>query len=87
MSDELSNIGHNTEAGRQLNAAVQKIETLEAQKADIAGDIKDEYEMLKGQGFETKIVRKIVRLRKQDKAKRDDEAAKTELYLHALGML
>lgn len=87
MSDEVGNIGHNTVAGQQLRIAVEKIERLEEAKKEVAEEIKEEYAMLKGQGFDTKIVRKIVRMRKKDAAERQEEEALTELYLHALGMI
>jgi uncharacterized protein (UPF0335 family) len=85
--DELTSIGHNTAAGQQLRQAIERIESLTEAKKDIAEDISNEYSMLKGLGLNTKIVRKIIKMRTQDKAERDQEAAETELYLHALGML
>ncbi len=87
-------IGHNSEkaddmvvATGQLRAFIERIERLEEEKKTIADDIKEVYAEAKGTGFDTKIIRKVVRLRKQDKAEREEEAAKTELYLAALGMI
>ena len=87
MADEIASIGHNSDAGKLLVSQIEKIERLEEEKKDLAGDIKDVYAFLKGGGFDTKIVRKIVRMRKVDKAKRDEEEALTETYLHACGMI
>lgn len=84
---EIASIGHNSVAGKELLAQIEKIERIETEKKAAADDIKDVYAYLKGQGFDAKIVRGIVRLRKQDKAKRDEERALTETYLHALGMI
>lgn len=71
----------------QLKALVERIERLEAEKAALAGDLKDVYAEAKGQGFDTKILRKVVALRKKDHAARQEEAALTDMYLEALGML
>jgi uncharacterized protein (UPF0335 family) len=84
---EVGGIGHNSVAGEQLRLGIEKIERFEEAKKEIAEEIKDELAMLKGQGFNTKIVRKIIRMRKQDQAAREEEEAITELYLHALGMI
>ena len=71
----------------QLRALVERIERLEEEKAAIAGDIKDVYAEAKGAGFDTKILRKVVALRKKDHAERQEEAAILDMYLEALGML
>ena len=55
-------------------------------KAGIASDIKDVYAELKGRGFDTKAIRQIVRLRKQDHTERQEQEAILELYMQALGM-
>lgn len=80
-------VGHNSVAGDLLKSVVERIERLEEEKKGLADDIKDIYAEAKSHGFDTKIVRKIVRLRKQDRAEREEEAALTEAYLHALGMI
>lgn len=84
---EMASIGHNSVAGKEFAAQIEKIERIEKEKKAAADDIKDCFAYLKGQGFNTKIVRKIIRMRKRDKAERDEEEAVTELYLHALGMI
>jgi uncharacterized protein (UPF0335 family) len=70
----------------QLKAIVERIEKLEEEKAAIAGDIKEVYAEAKANGYDTKILRQVVRLRKQDNAERQEAEALLDLYLHALGM-
>jgi uncharacterized protein (UPF0335 family) len=69
-----------------LKAFVERIERLEEEKKALSDDIKDVYGEAKGNGFDTKIIRKIVALRKKDHAERKEEEAIMELYLEALGM-
>ncbi len=73
-------------AADELRQFVERIERLEEEKAGIASDIKDVYAELKGRGFDTKAVRQIVRLRKQDHTERQEQEAVLELYMQALGM-
>ena len=69
----------------QLKAIVERIERLEEEKKTIADDIRDVYAEAKGNGFDTKILRKVVRYRKQDRAKQQEEEALLDLYLSAIG--
>ena len=71
----------------QLRSIVERIERLEEEKATIADDIKEVYAEAKANGFDVKILRKVVRLRKVDRAEREEEEALIDLYLHALGMV
>ncbi|MDR6757808.1 uncharacterized protein (UPF0335 family) [Mycoplana sp. BE70] len=71
----------------QLRAFVERIERLEEEKQTIAGDIKDVYGEAKGVGFDTKILRKVIAIRKQDKDERIEQEAVLDTYLHALGMI
>jgi uncharacterized protein (UPF0335 family) len=71
----------------QLKAIVERIERLEEEKKTIAGDIKEVYAEAKGHGFDTKIIRKVISLRKKDAAERQEEEQVLELYLQALGMM
>ena len=73
-------------AADELRQFVERIERLEEEKAGIASDIKDVYAELKGRGYDSKAVRQIVRLRKQDHAERQEQEAVLELYMQALGM-
>ena len=72
-------------ASARLKTIIERIERLEEDKAAIAGDIKEVMAEAKGEGFDTKILRKVVRLRNQDKAKRQAEEAILDLYLSAIG--
>ena len=69
----------------RLRTIIERIERLEEDKAAIAGDIKEVFAEAKGEGYDVKVLRKVVRLRKQDKAKRQEEEAILDLYLSALG--
>jgi uncharacterized protein (UPF0335 family) len=80
-------IGHNSISGDQLKSLIERIESLEAEKAQLAGDIKEVFAEAKGNGFDTKTMRRIIRMRKQDTAERQEEQAILDLYLHALGDL
>lgn len=71
----------------QLRAFVERIERLEEEKASIAGDIKEIYAEAKGNGFDTRVLRQVIRLRKMDRAERLEQEALLELYLSALGMI
>jgi uncharacterized protein (UPF0335 family) len=70
----------------QLRSLVERIERLEEEKATIAGDIKEVYAEAKANGFDIKILRKVVKLRKFTADERAEEEAMIDLYLHALGM-
>jgi uncharacterized protein (UPF0335 family) len=74
-------------AKEQLRSYVERIERLEEEKAALAGDIKDIYAQAKSTGFDTKALRTVVRLRKQDATERRDQEAVLATYMHALGML
>jgi uncharacterized protein (UPF0335 family) len=71
----------------QLRTIIERIEKLEEEKAAIAGDIKEVYAEAKANGFDTKTLRRVVQLRKQDSAERQEQEALLDLYLHALGMI
>ncbi len=73
-------------AADQLRAFVERIERLEEEKKVISDDIKDVYAEAKGNGFDVKIMRKVVSLRKKQPHEREEEEAVLDLYLHALGM-
>jgi uncharacterized protein (UPF0335 family) len=83
----MTDIGHNSVAGDQLKSIVERIERLEEEKRALAGDIKDMYTEAKGNGFDAKIIRKIVAMRRKDVADREEEEALLAVYMNALGML
>lgn len=74
-------------AQNQLRQLVEQIERLEEEKKATASDIKDKYAEAKAVGFDPKILRKIVSLRKKSQTERQEEDMLLETYLHALGML
>jgi uncharacterized protein (UPF0335 family) len=71
----------------QLRSIVERIERLEEEKAALSEDIKEVYAEAKGNGFDTKTLRTVVRLRKQDSSERAEQEALLDLYLNALGMV
>ena len=73
-------------AKEQLKSIIERIERLEEEKQALADDIKEVYAEAKGNGFDTKALRTIVRLRKQDSAERQEQEALLDLYMQALGM-
>jgi uncharacterized protein (UPF0335 family) len=74
-----------TFAHGQLRAIVERIERLEEEKKTIAADIKEVYAEAKGTGFDTKILRKVISLRKKDVNERQEEESMIDVYLAALG--
>ena len=76
-----------TFAQGQLKSIVERIERLEEEKKAIAGDIKEVYAEAKGNGFDVKILRKLISLRKKDANEREEEEAMLDLYLNALNMV
>jgi len=85
LSDNIMDETQSVAVG-QLRAFIERIERLEEEKKTIADDIKDVYAELKGNGFDTKAVRTIIRLRKQEDHERQEEEAMIQLYKDALGM-
>ena len=74
-------------AGERLRAFVERIERLEEEKRTLAADIKEVYAEAKGSGFDTKIMRQIIRLRRMDKDDVDEQETLLDIYKRALGML
>lgn len=70
-----------------LKSTIERVERLEEEKAGISEDIKGIYAEAKGNGFNTKVIRKIIALRKKDHAERQEEEAILDLYLQSLGMV
>jgi uncharacterized protein (UPF0335 family) len=69
-----------------LKAFIERIERLEEERTALTADIREVYSEAKGQGFDTKIMRQVVRLRKMETADRQEQEAMLDLYLGALGM-
>lgn len=80
--------GHNssTVAREQLRSIVERIERLEEDKKAVADDIKEVYKEAKGNGWDTKTIRKVIQLRKKPAEERQEEEALLDLYMNALGM-
>ena len=76
-----------TATGARLRSFIERIERLEEEKKALADDIKEVYSEAKGQGFDTKTMRKIVSLRKKDPDDRAEEDALLDTYKSALGMM
>ena len=73
-------------AAGQLRSFIERIERLEDEKKGFSDDIRDVFSEAKGSGFDPKVMRTVLKLRKKDKAERQEEEAILDLYLHALGM-
>jgi uncharacterized protein (UPF0335 family) len=71
----------------QLKSIIERIERLEEEKKTISDDIRDVYAESKGNGFDVKALRTIVRLRKQDPNERQEQETILETYMQALGMI
>jgi uncharacterized protein (UPF0335 family) len=74
-------------AGDRLKSFIERIERLEEEKKALANDIKEVYAEAKGTGFDTKIMRQVIRLRKMDKDDLDEQESLINIYKRALGML
>ena len=72
-------------AAEALRQFIDRIERLEEEKKALGADLKDVYAQAKSQGFDTKIIRKIVSLRKKDRDERSEEQQILDLYLAAIG--
>jgi uncharacterized protein (UPF0335 family) len=71
----------------QLRSIIERVETLEEEKRAVADQIKEVYAEAKGNGFDTKAIRKIVSLRRKDAQEREEEETVLELYMTAIGMV
>ena len=71
-------------AGDQLRAFVERIERVEEEIKGLTEDKKDIYAEAKGNGFDVKILREVIRIRKQDQKERDEQESLLDVYLHAL---
>jgi uncharacterized protein (UPF0335 family) len=74
-------------AQKQLRQLIEQVERLEEEKKALAGDIRDKFAEAKGLGFDVKVMRKVISLRKKTRTEREEEDSILSVYLHALGML
>ena len=72
-------------AAGQLKSIIERVERLEQEKSEIAEQIKEVFAEAQGNGFDVKILRKVIRVRKQDRAQRQEEDAIMDLYMVAIG--
>lgn len=89
MSDEATNAGSEstlTVAGQELRQFVERFERLEAEKKDIADAQKEVMAEAKGRGYDTKVLRKVIAIRKRDANDLAEEEAVLDMYKSALGM-
>ena len=86
MADDASSLDTlGATAQGKLKSLVERIERLEEDKAAVASDLKEVYAEAKGEGFDTKVLRKVVRIRGLDSARRAEEEALIDLYIAAIG--
>lgn len=74
-------------AGDRLKSFIERIERLEEERRALSNDIKEVYAEAKGTGFDVKIMRQVIRLRRMDKDDLDEQDALIDVYKRALGML
>ncbi len=74
-------------AGERLRSFIERIERLEEERRALAGDIKEVYAEAKGAGFDARIMRQLIRLRRMDKDDLDEQETLLDIYKRALGML
>ena len=79
--------GHNSFAHGHLKSIIERVERLEEEKNTISVDIKEVYAEAKANGFDTKILRKVVALRKLEASEREEMQSMLDVYMAALGML
>jgi len=71
----------------QLKSIIGRVEKLEEEKAGIGADIRDVFAEAKGNGFDVRAIRAIIKIRKMDHAEREEQETILDTYMHALGML
>ena len=80
------NTNQNSISSEQLKSFVEQIESLEEEKSKVGDSIKDIYAVAKGTGFDIKVIRQLIRVRKLEKQERLEQEELLELYMKALGM-
>ena len=80
-------VGHNSIDNGHLKSFIGRLENLGVEKDAISGDIKDVKAEAKSAGYDVKTINKILKIRKMDKAKREEEEALLDTYMHALGLI
>lgn len=87
MSDE-NMTGHNSQnvAGDRLRRIIERVERLEEERKALASDIKDIYSEAKSAGFDVKVIRQLIRIRKQEPADVEERENLLDVYRRAIGM-
>ena len=86
MADGSASVeGATTIAADRLRSFIERVERLEEDKAAVMNDMKEVYAEAKGDGYDVKTLRQVVRIRKMDRADRQEQEAMLDLYLAALG--
>ncbi len=86
MADGSANVeGATTIAADRLRSFIERVERLEEEKATIMNDVKEVYAEAKGEGYDVKTLRQVVKIRKMDRADRQEQEALLDLYLSAIG--
>lgn len=85
--DDLPPSGHNGVPADQLRSIIERVERLEEEKSALAADVRDVFAEAKGNGFDVKTIRQIIKLRKMDHAEREEAEHMLDTYKRALGML
>lgn len=80
----MAGVGHNSDS--PLKSFVERVERLAEEKDALTADIREVFSEAKGSGFDPKIMRQLIRLRKMDKADRQEQASLLETYMHNMGM-
>jgi uncharacterized protein (UPF0335 family) len=71
----------------RLRSIIERVERLESEKAGTAADIREVFAEAKGNGYDVKAIRTILKIRKQDESEREEQETILDTYMHALGML
>lgn len=74
-------------AADRLKSFIERIERLEEEKAALANDVKEVYAEAKGTGFDTKVIRQVIKLRKMESADREEQEHLLDLYKRAIGLV
>lgn len=74
-------------AGERLRSVIERIERLEEERKALANDIKDIYSEAKSAGFDVKVIRQLIRIRKQEPAEVEEQETLLDVYRRALGMV
>jgi len=85
MSDNPTQTTGTGVAADRLRTFIERVERLEEDKAAIANDISEVYAEAKGEGYDVKTLKHVIRIRKMDRAERQEQEAILDLYLSALG--